>query len=180
MGFGLSDKHTLDHGLESEIHIFWTNESQVAPQAKLPSYIDPLTVKLSFRSELLVNDFHSVFNFCVNHMLCCPVRKMFQRNLRLSDLFLSLVPPVWTYCYFRRAEKLFPENTYTQQRNCDTTCVAVFFVSCFVQVSQCIFLRGDPRRRPWRRDDATRQIWNYLDPLPSHPGTEYLVRDPLT
>ena len=32
-----------------------------------------------------------------------------------------------------------------------------------------------------RRDATTTQhIWDYLAPLPSHPGTEYLVRDPLT
>ena len=30
-------------------------------------------------------------------------------------------------------------------------------------------------------DDATlRQTWDYLAAPPSHPGTEYLVRDPLT
>ena len=54
--------------------IFWTNifrknGSQVAPQAKVPSekasYIDPLILKFSPKTEILIGNFHQNFSFLV-------------------------------------------------------------------------------------------------------------------
>ena len=163
-------RHVFDDFLEHHFAKKRNSEgsSEGVTQIKKGSYIDPLVMRFSLKSDFLIGNFHHIFNFLVKpYFLFLQYRKSVLKKTQISG-------PLFEPCSSCVAvDSFFSEKTFSgKQRPPKGLFLGIFCPS--VPMSFFFCGRGTPD------DVTTQQIWDYLAPLPSHPGTEYLERDALT
>ena len=115
----------------------WTSEesSEGVTQVKKGSYIDPLAMRFSLKSELLIGNFHQFFSFLIKpYFLFLQYRKSVLKKTQIfGPDFEPCSSCVAVDSFF------FQKKTISGEKRPPKRVISSSFLTIFVQVSQCHF-----------------------------------------